>query len=91
MNYYLAVCDAVQPSFMTLMVIGVGESRRPSHFSTLRDGNIRSWPLASKPRVLHFANNVHAVDDFAEDDVLVVQERCRDGADEELATVRVRS
>lgn len=43
-----------------------------SHLSALSDNDIGSRPLAAKARILHLANDVHAVNDFAEDDVLVV-------------------
>lgn len=71
----------------TLLAVAV---RGLSHFSTLRDGNIRSRPLTSKSGVFHFTNNVHTVDDFAEYNMLVVQERGRNGANEELAAVGIR-
>jgi len=38
--------------------------------------------------ILDLADDALAVDDFAEDDVLVVEMGCRDGGDEELRAVR---
>lgn len=43
-----------------------------SHLSALSDNDVGSRPLAAKAGILHLANDIHAVNDFAEDDVLVV-------------------
>lgn len=58
-----------------------------SHLATHGNHHVADRFLVACPRVLHLAHNVHAVDDFAEDDVLVVEKGGWDGRDEELGTV----
>jgi len=60
-----------------------------SQLPTLRDGAILIRLLARSARVLDLADYIHAVDDLAEDDVLVVEEGRRYRGDEELAAVGV--
>lgn len=60
-----------------------------SHLPALRNDNVLVRPIPRRPRVLHHAHNLHALDDAAEDDVLVVQERRGRAGDEELAAVGV--
>lgn len=62
-----------------------------SHFATLRNDDIRSGLFAPGASIFDFADDVDAVDDFAEDDVLVVEKGGGDGGDEELAAVGVGS
>lgn len=71
--------------------VGLNTCLYRSHLSALSDNDIRSGPLAAKTRILYFANNIHTIDDFAEDDMLVVQEGSWYGANEELTAVGVRS
>lgn len=61
----------------------------PSHLPTLCNNDIRGRSLASKSCVFNFPHYIHPIDNLAEDDVFVVQERCRNGSDEELRTVGV--
>ena len=61
----------------------------PLHLTALRYHDIRGGFLPPRPGVFDFPNHIHALDDFPEDDVLVVQKRGRDGCDEELAAVGV--
>lgn len=60
-----------------------------SHLPALGNDHVGSGSFASEAGVFDFADDVHAVGDFAEDDVFVVEERGGDGADEELAAVCV--
>lgn len=62
---------------------------RQSHLPALRDSNVRRRLLAPGPSIFDFPHHVHAVDHFAEHDMLVVQEGGRNGCDEELAPVGV--
>lgn len=55
----------------------------------MRDNNVGSRLLAPKSGILDLANDIHAVDDFAKDDVLVVEEGGGDRGDEELGAVGV--
>ena len=46
---------------------------RLSHLTTLSNGHVvHGLALAPDAGVLYFVNDVHAVNDFAEDDVLVI-------------------
>ena len=60
-----------------------------SHLPAHTDHHVARRPLAPHARILHLPHHVHAIDHLAEDDVFVVQERGRDGADEELGAVGV--
>ncbi|KAG8527111.1 uncharacterized protein KY384_008540 [Bacidia gigantensis] len=63
-----------------------------SHLATLGNNDIAHRPtLLLDASVLDFSDHVHAVDDFAEDDVFVVQEGGCYCCDEELAAVGVGS
>ena len=62
------------------------------HLAALRDYNIKiRHILASVSRLggLHLLDDVHAVDDLAEDDMFAVEEGCGHGGDEELGAVGV--
>lgn len=62
------------------------------HFSALRDDNVHVGHILTTVAGLgglHLLDDVHAVDDFAEDDVLVVEEGSGNGGDEELGAVCV--
>lgn len=62
------------------------------HLAALGDDHILvGLVLAAVARLggFHHLDDIHAVDDLAEDDVLVVEERRRDGGDEELGAVGV--
>lgn len=43
-----------------------------SHLTALRNGDVHGGLLLLRPHVFDLANDVHAVDDLAEDDVLIV-------------------
>lgn len=65
-----------------------------SHLTTLRNDNIQIRDITSattRLRPLHFINDIHTINDLAEDDVLPVQMGRGHGRDEELATVRIRA
>lgn len=59
------------------------------HLTALGDDDVLIRLLSSRTHVLDLPNDVHAIDNPAEDNVLVVQERRRNGSDEELASIRV--
>lgn len=62
------------------------------HLAALGNGNVEvGHVLAAVAGLgsLHLLDDIHAVDDLAEDDVLVVEEGRRDGGDEELGAVGV--
>lgn len=60
------------------------------HLTTLRNSNILHGPIHSVgPRILNLAHDVHAVDDFAEDDVFAIQVWGLRRRDKELAAVCV--
>ena len=61
----------------------------PSHLTTHRNSDLLRGPLVARAHVLHFAHDVHALDHFAEDDVLAVEVRRGRSQDEELAAVGV--
>ena len=63
-----------------------------SHLTALRDGYIEvRHVLAAVPRLghLHLLDDVHAIHDLPEDDVLAVEERRGDRGDEELRAVGI--
>lgn len=62
---------------------------KPLHFSALRNGHVLDRLLPLRARVLNLAHHIHAVDDLAKHDVLVVQEGRGHGSDEELGAVCV--
>lgn len=71
------------------MVAGCRSQR--SHLSALRDDYIiHRLTLSSHSGVLNLVHDVHAVDDFAENDMLVVEVRSRNGREEELAAIGIR-
>ena len=55
-----------------------------SHFTTLRDDNVRSGSLSSCTGVLNLTHDVHTVDDVTEDDMFVVEEGRGDSGNEKL-------
>jgi len=60
------------------------------HFTTFGNFHGELWSVVRSCRdILNLAQSEHAVDDFAKDDVLPVEEIARCGRDEELTTVRV--
>ena len=59
------------------------------HFPTLGDGDIEGWLLLNSASILDFSHDIHAFDDLAENDMLVVKEWRSDGRDEELTSVGV--
>lgn len=61
------------------------------HLAALYNHNILVRLVPCRSGILNHANNVHAVDNLPEHHMLAVQERRRDGRDEELATVRIGS
>lgn len=64
------------------------------HLAALRDHDVQVGhvaPAAAGLGGLHLPDDVHAIDDLAEDDVLAVQEGRRHRRDEELRAVRVRA
>lgn len=64
------------------------------HFTALRNDNIHIRHVlaaVARFRGLHLLDDVHTVDDLAEDDVLAVEEGGGDGGDEELGTVGIRT
>ena len=56
------------------------------HLTTLGYDNIGSWSFASDTRMFDLADNIQAVDHFAEDDMLIVQKWGRHRADKELTS-----
>jgi len=60
-----------------------------SHLPTLRNNDIRRRLLASKSGILHLPHDIHAIDNLAENDMLVVQERRGHGGDKELGAVGI--
>lgn len=59
--------------------------RDAAHLSGLGDGDGLGGLVAPALwHILHQGHNVHSLEDVAENDVLAVQPRCLDGADEEL-------
>jgi hypothetical protein len=65
-----------------------------SHFTTLRDGNILHWLtlwVRDRSRILNFADNIHAIDDPSEDDMLAVEmwSAAISRDDEELAAIGI--
>ena len=62
-----------------------------SHFPTLANGNIIHRLLVFGSRVFDLADNIHTIDHFAEDNVLVIQEWCFGSRDEELTSIGVRT
>lgn len=65
-----------------------------SHLAALRDDDVQvGHVLALVPGLghLHLLDDVHAVDDLAEDDVLAVEEGRRHRRDEELGAVAIGS
>lgn len=71
----------------------LGRTRLPVflHLATLRDNDVlrRLVVVTTTPDILDFLHDVHAVDDFAEDDVFAVEEGRGGAGDEELAAVGV--
>lgn len=66
----------------------------PLHLTALGDGNVHVWDvLATVARlgVLHLLDDVEAVHNLAEDDVLAVKEGRWHGGDEKLGSVGVGS
>jgi hypothetical protein len=64
------------------------------HFTTLGDDHVEVRPIRGSIASfgsLHLLYHVHAVDDLAKDDMLVVEERCGNSGDEELGPISVRS
>lgn len=62
------------------------------HLATLGNHNIQVRHVLaaiSSLGVLHLPDNIHAVNNLTKHDVLTVQERGRDGGDEELRAVGV--
>ena len=91
---YLPVADFdLEPcSASTRMtaIAGVYEHRsQRSHLSALCNDDVTGRSFASNSRVLDFVNDVHAIDDFAEDHVLVVQKGRLDRGDKELGAIAV--
>jgi hypothetical protein len=61
-----------------------------SHLAALRNGHVLHWPvLRPGPGLLNLLHHVHAVDDLAEDNMLVVEIRSSYGRNEELTAVCV--
>jgi len=88
-TYQLPFVPSLRPSASQLHPGNLQLAEHRSHLPTLRNDNVRSRLLRPKSSVLHLPHDIHAIDDFAEDDVLVVQERCGHGGDEELGAVGV--
>lgn len=61
----------------------------PSHLTAHRNSDLLRGPLVARAHILDLAHDVHALDHFAEDDVLAVEVRRGRGQDEELAAVGV--
>lgn len=57
------------------------------HLSTLHDGNILVGLVPGSPRILDHAHHVHAANDLAKHDMLVVEKGRRHGGDEKLAPI----
>lgn len=63
------------------------------HFSTHSDGTVHGRLISRfrSSRVLNLLDYIHAVYNTTKDHMFVVQERSRDGSDEELASISVWS
>lgn len=64
------------------------------HFTTLGDDYVEVRSIRGSIASfgsLHLLYHVHAVDDLAKDDMLVIEERCGNSCDEELRTIGIRS
>lgn len=60
-----------------------------SHLTTLGNGNILVRLLSGSASILNLAHDVHSIDHFSKDDMLIIQERRGDCRDEELAAVGI--
>lgn len=76
---------------VSVTVIMFSAGPRHSHLTTLRDHYILSWLFRCSPHILDLLHRVHAVDDFAKDDMFAVEPWCWHCRNEELASVRVWS
>jgi len=77
----------VRPATGNFLLLGIG-----SHLAALGNHHIHIrhvLPSVSRFGVLHLLDDVHTVNDLTEDDVLIVEEGCRDRRDEELRAVGV--
>lgn len=59
------------------------------HLSTLRDNDILIRLVVRDAGILHHANEIHALDDAAKNNMLVVQKRRGGASNEELTSVGV--
>lgn len=62
---------------------------RQSHLSTLGHRDVQGGLLLVCADVLNLPHDIHAIDDLAEHDVLVVQKRRWNGGDEELRPIGI--
>lgn len=61
-----------------------GDNTALSHFSTLRNDDVKIRLLILSANVFNLPHDIHAINHFTEDYVLVIKEVSLDGRDEEL-------
>ena len=98
MSEYLSICErastvllrAPDNELLGNLTVHLHFAGSLSHLPTLGNNNIRGRPLASQSCVFNFSHDIHPIDNLAEDDVFVFEERGRNGSDKELRTVGIR-
>lgn len=72
----------------SLHVFDVSIATNRSHLAALRYDDIQDWSIVGTSLdILDLPYHIEAIDDLAEDNMLIVQEGRRCGRDEELATI----
>lgn len=86
------LCAANARQVLRVESTSSGQLLQPvSHFAALRYHNSQlRLAICSHRHVLNLSHREEAVDDFAEDDVLVIEPIALIAGDEELASIRVR-
>lgn len=65
--------------------------RESLHLTTLCNENVLDWLVTHGTCVLDHTHNIHSFNNFAKNNVLVVQKRRRNASDEELAAICIRA